>query len=78
MCGIVGIIYDDKDRPVDEGVLEAMNRHLLHRGPDDEGYYFSSGVGLAMRRLAIMDPEHGKQPCKNEVGNIVSVCNGEL
>ncbi|MBW2331818.1 MAG: hypothetical protein JRF30_13140 [Deltaproteobacteria bacterium] len=55
-----------------------MNNTLVHRGPDDEGYYLSSKVGLGHRRLSIIDLETGKQPMGNEDGSIQVVFNGEI
>lgn len=75
MCGIVGIIgYDEKD------ILRKMNNAQIHRGPDDEGVYWEqeNRVGLAMRRLAIVDLESGKQPMTNEDGDVIVVFNGEI
>jgi len=51
---------------------------LVHRGPDDEGYYFEPGVGLGMRRLSIIDLDTGHQPIHNEDGSIQIVFNGEI
>ncbi len=78
MCGICGIIHDDPERPVDRGVLEAMNRTMTHRGPDDKGFFYGRGSGLAMRRLSIIDVEGGHQPLLSEDGRVVAICNGEL
>jgi len=60
--------------------LHALNRSLVHRGPDSAGHYVSEDgkVGLAMRRLSIIDVESGDQPIANETGDIVLVCNGEI
>ncbi len=58
--------------------LEAMNHTLVHRGPDDEGYYVSGPVGLAMRRLSIIDLPRGRQPISNEDSTIYIVFNGEI
>lgn len=55
-----------------------MNETLFHRGPDDSGYYVSGSVGLAMRRLAIIDVAGGQQPITNEEGTVVLVFNGEI
>ncbi len=55
-----------------------MNRTMVHRGPDDEGYFFGRGSALAMRRLSIIDVEGGHQPMLSEDGRIAAVCNGEL
>lgn len=55
-----------------------MNSTLRHRGPDDEGYYISEGIGLAMRRLKIIDLETGNQPVFNENKDVAVVYNGEI
>ena len=78
MCGIVGIIQSDEKGPVDPGILRNMNTALTHRGPDDEGYWVNRNVGLAMRRLSIIDLEGGHQPISNETGEIWTVFNGEI
>ncbi len=78
MCGICGMYLFDSDNPVDPILLERMNSTLAHRGPDDEGYYINKNVGLAMRRLSIIDLPSGRQPITNEDGNIVIVFNGEI
>lgn len=77
MCGICGILNFDRERKVDEKVLRAMCATLIHRGPDDDGFYISDNVGLAMRRLSIIDIEGGRQPIFNEHRNAVVVYNGE-
>lgn len=76
MCGICGIV--EKKSDVDRSILKRMNDSLYHRGPDDEGFYINKNVGLASRRLSIIDIYGGKQPIKNEDGNIVTVFNGEI
>ena len=55
-----------------------MNATLARRGPDGEGYFEADGVGLAMRRLAIIDLEGGWQPIYNEDRTVVVVMNGEI
>lgn len=55
-----------------------MNNKMVHRGPDDCGYYLDDNVGLAMRRLSIIDLEKGHQPIFNEDGSIAVVNNGEI
>ncbi|MBI5251327.1 MAG: asparagine synthase (glutamine-hydrolyzing), partial [Desulfomonile tiedjei] len=62
----------------DRAVLERMNRTMIHRGPDDEGYLVSGPVGIAMRRLSIIDLESGFQPICNEDKTIWIVFNGEI
>lgn len=55
-----------------------MNGALIHRGPDDEGYYVSGPIGLGHRRLSIIDLERGRQPISNEDETIWIVFNGEI
>lgn len=77
MCGICGIV-NGKQRPVDRGQLEGMNAAIAHRGPDSDGFYVRPGVGLAMRRLAIIDLKTGDQPIANEDETIWVIQNGEI
>jgi asparagine synthase (glutamine-hydrolysing) len=78
MCGICGIFRFDSSTRVQRDALEAMNQQLVHRGPDDAGMYLQGNVGLAMRRLSIIDVQSGHQPLSNEDGNIWIVYNGEI
>lgn len=55
-----------------------MNRAILHRGPDDDGFYVNKNVGLAMRRLSIIDLASGKQPIRNADNTKWIVFNGEI
>jgi len=55
-----------------------MNEAIRHRGPDEDGFYFSDGVGLAMRRLAIIDLKSGQQPIHNQDRTAWIVFNGEI
>ena len=77
MCGICGI-YNLDDRQVDKNLLKKMNNTLIHRGPDDEGYYVNGRIGLGHRRLSIIDLDSGQQPMGNEDGSIQVVFNGEI
>ena len=63
---------------VDPAALEAMNATLVHRGPDSAGSFLGGPVGLAMRRLAIIDLAGGDQPIGNEDGSVQVVQNGEI
>lgn len=77
MCGICGIyIFKDK-KPQRESLIK-MCRCLEHRGPDDEGVYIDSKVGLASRRLSIIDLKTGRQPIRNEDKSLWVVLNGEI
>jgi len=77
MCGITGIVRSDGAQ-IDRELLERMNEAIRHRGPDEDGYYFGAGVGLAMRRLAIIDLKGGQQPIHNQDRTAWIVFNGEI
>ena len=78
MCGIAGIAFADPARTPDRGMLERMTEIVRHRGPDGAGLHAAPGVGLGVRRLAIVDVETGAQPIASEDGSLVLVCNGEI
>ena len=78
MCGICGVFYSNRDWRVKGKLLADMNRSILHRGPDDEGFFLEENVGLAMRRLSIIDVKSGHQPLTNESQDIWIVYNGEI
>lgn len=77
MCGITGVVGALRTH---RSTLQAMNDGLAHRGPDGEGAYWSEAdpIGLAMRRLAIIDVSGGDQPIFNEDGSVCTVFNGEI
>lgn len=81
MCGIAGFI-DLKQRPVSAAGerLAHMDQLLSHRGPDGHGRWVSAerSVGLAHRRLSVIDPEGGQQPMRAEEADCVIVFNGEI
>lgn len=79
MCGIAGIIHFDKNRMVDECSIMSMSNIMLHRGPDGSGHYIESFIGLAHRRLSILDlSDNGKQPFKSHDGRFIITYNGEI
>src|SRR5882724_11708292 len=78
MCGIAGIIDLTQQRAVPDKIVRRMARAIVHRGPDEEGFFFQPGVALASRRLSIVGLADGQQPVTNEEGNVVVVFNGEL
>ena len=78
MCGIAGIYHIKTFEPVREDLLKAMTDALVHRGPDDEGFYCSGPVGLGHRRLSIIDLADGHQPMTNEDRTVWVVFNGEI
>lgn len=77
MCAISGII-NLNGGSVDQGTLRHMSDRMALRGPDDSGVFIDGSVGLAHRRLSIIDVETGGQPMIIDNGNIVIVFNGEI
>ena len=77
MCGLAGIVLA-RNGGVNEKVLLAMRDAQIHRGPDAAGLYLGKGVGLAHRRLSIIDLAHGQQPLVDESAGLALVYNGEL
>jgi len=78
MCGIAGIVLSHSSSQLNENVLLAMRDAQIHRGPDEAGLYIGHGVGLAHRRLSIIDLAHGQQPMVDEHTGLALVYNGEL
>jgi asparagine synthase (glutamine-hydrolysing) len=78
MCGVCGIYHYANGDGIDAAVLESMCNMIAHRGPDDAGYYINGNVGLAMRRLIVIDPATGHQPLFNEKRSVSLVFNGEI
>jgi asparagine synthase (glutamine-hydrolysing) len=78
MCGICGVFYSDRTQRMNRDTLVAMNRQIVHRGPDDDGFFVEENVGLAMRRLSIIDIQTGHQPISNEDESVWIVFNGEI
>jgi len=77
VCGLAGIV-SSRHVCVDECILLAMRDAQRHRGPDEAGLYLGEGVGLAHRRLSIIDLDHGQQPMVDEAAGLALVYNGEL
>ena len=77
MCGITGFI-NANGSAVDRSILERMNHAIIHRGPDEDGFYLDQNAGLAMRRLAIIDLASGQQPIYNADKTKAIVFNGEI
>ena len=78
MCGIAGIFDLKANRDINENVLTQMRDVLKHRGPDESGNYMSPGIGLAHRRLSIIDISTGKQPLTNKAQTVTIIFNGEI
>jgi asparagine synthase (glutamine-hydrolysing) len=76
MCGIAGI-FNLNGAPVDHQTVNAMSNSLRHRGPDGDGRYIDGSIGIAHRRLAILDlSDAGRQPMVSANGEWVVVFNG--
>ena len=75
MCGITGYLSND---PRARDALPAMTAALIHRGPDDEGYYYDGPIGFGHRRLSVIDLEGSRQPLLSSDGAIAVVFNGEI
>jgi asparagine synthase (glutamine-hydrolysing) len=78
MCGIAGI-FDLKDkREINQDLLISMRDSMVHRGPDEAGIYLDRGIGLAHRRLSIIDLSSGQQPLSSNDKKVTIVFNGEI
>lgn len=73
MCGICGFINFKED-----GLIERMSQTLLHRGPDEAGFYKDDTIALGHRRLSIIDLTSGKQPIHNEDSSVWVILNGQI
>ncbi|MGA2251802.1 asparagine synthase (glutamine-hydrolyzing) [Terracidiphilus sp.] len=78
MCGICGQFNFGRQAPVLLREVQQMARSIVHRGPDDEGYYVNDRVGLGFRRLSIIDIEGGHQPMSDAEESVRVVFNGEI
>src|SRR6201996_4388979 len=78
MCGIAGIVDLAGNRTIALGVVQKMTQAIIHRGPDEEGYFQRPGVVLGSRRLSIVGLADGQQPVTNEDRSVSVVFNGEL
>ncbi len=78
MCGFTGYALTDPTGSPDHDELLAMGRTLSHRGPDDESVVVLRSMGVAFRRLSIIDLHGGRQPLFNETGDVAVAVNGEI
>jgi asparagine synthase (glutamine-hydrolysing) len=78
MCGIAGIIDLAGGRSIGEDVIQRMTRAIIHRGPDEEGFFQRPGLALGSRRLSIVGLADGQQPVTNEDRTVFVVFNGEF
>ncbi|MEG0679028.1 MAG: asparagine synthetase B, partial [Carnobacterium sp.] len=80
MCGFVGYLSNEKEQLVrnQKELVQKMNQSIIHRGPDEEGYYVDEFISLGFRRLSIIDIEHGHQPLSYEQERYWIIFNGEI
>lgn len=78
MCGIAGIFDAREPSNLDADLLKQMTDALVHRGPDESGFFVEPGIGLGHRRLSIIDLSSGQQPMTSADGSIVVSYNGEI
>jgi asparagine synthase (glutamine-hydrolysing) len=78
MCGICGKFNFGGGAPIARRDLERMTDSIVHRGPDDEGFFVDGSLGLGFRRLSIIDLAGGHQPMSNQDESVWVVFNGEI
>jgi asparagine synthase (glutamine-hydrolysing) len=78
MCGIAGFAGWSLGSEDAARTVRTMCDAIVHRGPDDSGYFVAPEVALGMRRLSIIDVAGGRQPIANEDGSVQVVFNGEI
>lgn len=78
MCGIAGVLEFETSQASSVEGLRRMAKVLSHRGPDQEGFYQTGPIGLAHRRLSIIDLASGQQPMGSRDGQVWLVFNGEI
>ena len=78
MCGIAGILDLSGRKPAPAQMARRMAAAIVHRGPDEDGYFERRGIALANRRLSIVGLADGRQPLSNEDRSVNVVFNGEL
>ena len=78
MCGIAGQYNYLHREPIDQSSVRRMARSMLHRGPDDEGYFFAGPLGFGFRRLSIIDLSGGHQPMSDSQEAVWVIFNGEI
>ena len=76
MCGIVGV-FNVNQETVHRSMLKSMVSKLAHRGPDGQGFFVNNNIGLAHKRLAILDTsDKGTQPMSSKNNKWTIVFNG--
>jgi asparagine synthase (glutamine-hydrolysing) len=78
MCGICGQYNFGNLAPVRRRDIEAMTDTIIHRGPDDKGYFVDGPLGFGFRRLSIIDLSGGHQPMSDAEESVWVIFNGEI
>lgn len=78
MCGINGVFNFSMYMDYEKSIIKKMTQTMIHRGPDNDGFYTNKRVSLGFRRLSIIDIAGANQPIANEVGSVKLLCNGEI
>ena len=78
MCGICGQYNFKNLMPVKVEDIKRMTKTLVHRGPNDEGFYISGALGFGFRRLSIIDLDGGHQPMSDQDRSVWLIFNGEI
>jgi len=78
MCGICGQLNFVRNEPVEPDTIRRMTETMIHRGPDDEGYFIGGPIGLGFRRLSIIDLAGGHQPMSDAEETVWIIFNGEI
>lgn len=80
MCGFIGCIHEQATEQNDseKKLLKQMNDLIVHRGPDDEGFFSDEHIRFGFRRLSIIDIESGSQPLSYENDRYWIIFNGEI
>ncbi len=78
MCGICGQYNFKSEAPVIRENLEKMTKTMMHRGPDDEGFFIAGPIGFGFRRLSIIDLKGGHQPMSDQEESVWVIFNGEI
>src|SRR6266478_3412658 len=78
MCGICGQFNFARNEPVESETIRRMTQTMVHRGPDDEGYFLSGSLGFGFRRLSIIDLAGGHQPMSDAEETVWVMLNGEI
>jgi asparagine synthase (glutamine-hydrolysing) len=78
MCGICGQFNFARNEPIESETIRRMTQTMVHRGPDDEGYFIAGQLGLGFRRLSIIDLVGGHQPMSDAGERVWVILNGEI